>query len=355
VRLIFCLPSREVAMNRVSSSVALALSLAMALALPMRARGQGTSGPANKIAFLRGRAVWVAETNGSRAQKLTDDRAKVEDFLFSPTHRYLAYSAVVGSAEQPGLWDRTEAPPRRSVLSIVVLDLQTNRALKPTDPGWVKIIRWLPGDKLFYLTSDGFAVTGYFVYDIPKNSIQEMPSYDERAMGSDFSLDGSLEAYVDDFGRDLHLVLRETGSDAVLVSGKGNITDVRISNDRKHVAFLQVEAVERTYFDVLWLYDRESASCRSFYRGLSHQKSGGVNYLAWSPDDRYVGMLFSPEAIILDVRQPGQTNNISGANLSWIAKNKLILNRNDDLYVYDLATGSSRLLIRDAARAVFLR
>ena len=342
-------------MDRVSSSLALGLSLAAALTLPVGADGAGTSKLANTIAFLRSRAVWVAEADGSGARKLTAERTGIDAFLFSPDLRYLAYTAVVGSAALPWLQDRAEAVPRRSTCAVMALDLETGRTFKAADAGWFDIIRWLPGDRLFFCASDGFAVTGYSLADVPGHSVRELASCDERTMGSDFSRDGSLEAYVDDSGRDLHLVRRDTGSDALLVSGKGNITDVRISNDKKTVAFLQVEAVERVYSDILWLYDRESASCLSLYRGPSHSKSGSINCLAWSPDDRYIGMLFSPQAIILDVRDSGQAKTIRGENPSWIAKDELIVNRRNDLFVHDLATGADRLLVKDATGAVFLR
>jgi hypothetical protein len=152
-------------MIKVSSATALSFALAIALLFPVCAWGQSAIGLSNKIAFLRGEAVWVANTDGSGAEKLTRDSAKVDIFLFSPTRRYPAYSAVVGSVKEPGLWDSTETAPDRAICSIVILDLTTNQTLKRTDSGRVYIARWLPGDNLLYYTSDGFAVDGYYAYD----------------------------------------------------------------------------------------------------------------------------------------------------------------------------------------------
>jgi len=311
--------------------------------------------PANKIAFLRDQAVWLANPDGSGEQRLTNKSVKVNDFLFSPTLQYLAYSAIVGSAEEPGLWDSTETAPQRAICSIVIFDLATNKKLKQTDSEWVYITRWLPQDRLLYYTSDGYAVSGYYAYDARKNSMLTMPDGDERLTNSDFSLDGSLEAYVGSYGRDLYMHYVDTNRDTVLVSGKFYICDVRISNNKRHVSFVQVQDEGQKYFDILWLYERKTSSCTSLHRGPAHAKSGGVNYLAWSPDDRYIGMFFPPEAIVLEIEHPSRTITVSGKNFCWLANDKIIFTRDNDTYVYDLTTSSSSLLIKGADMAVLLR
>jgi len=318
---------------------------------------------ADKIAFLRGGEVWVANPDGLSPQKLTSDSGRADEFFFSPTLKYLAYAKVIGSAEEPGLWDSTETPPQRAICSIVILDLGTKMTLKemkPTHDPWIYIDRWLPEDKLLYHGSDGFSVSGSYVYDLHKDTEFELPPSDDRLLGADYSPDGTLEAYVDYSGRgetfrcNLHLVHSRAKIDTILASRKGTISDQRISHDKNSIAFLEVEGIKGVYFDILWLYDRRNSACVSLYRGPAKPKSGGVNSLAWSFDDRYVGMFFPPEAIVLIVHHPAESVKIPGDNFCWAGNERIIFNQGDDTYLYDLRTNSRTLLIEHARKPVFL-
>jgi hypothetical protein len=317
-----------------------------------------------KIAFLRAGEVWVADTGGKNLRQLTNDSGKVDQFLFSPGLRYLAYARIIGSAEEPGLWDSTEPPPQRAIHSIVILDLQTNKKMKEIQPNrdpWIYISRWLPGEKFAYYGADGFAVNGYHQYDPVTTTETELPSGENGLLDADYSSDGLLKAYVNYTGRgesyrnNLHLDLLQSNKDTTLVSRRGTICDQRISNGGSRIVFIEVERVGNSYFNNLWLYDLARASCISLHRRSAKPKSGGVHYVAWSLDDRYVGLFFPPEALVFDLEHPSDHITFTGRNFCWIGNDRIAFNVNNDLYVYDLVTKSKVMLLEKAEQPVFLR
>jgi hypothetical protein len=278
----------------------------------------------------------------------------------------LAYSAVVGSAEEPGLWDTTETAPQRAICSIVIMDLQTQRTLKQTDSDWVYINRWLPQDRFLYHTSDGYAVGDSYIYDAHSRSILNIGMANERAWESDFSFDGSMEVYVDGeyvnkhTRYDLHCVDANKSTDRVLLSRDFRIMQQRISHSTKSIAFLQVQDPEvpgasHQRDDVLWLYDLNNSTCLPLYRGPTNSMFAGVQYLEWSFDDQYVGMFFSGEAIVVDIKHPSRTVKTAGDHFSWIGNDKLIYTRSKCIYLYDLATRSSKMILKDADQTTFLQ
>lgn len=317
-----------------------------------------------KIAFLRAGEVWVADTSGRNLRQLTNDSGKVDEFLLSPGLRYLAYARIIGSAEEPGLWDSTEPPPQRAIHSIVILDLQTKKKvteIHPTRDPWIYISRWLPREKFIYYGADGFAVNGYYQYDPVTSTQTELPSGENGLLDADYSSDGLLKAYVNDTGlggsyrNNLHLVHLQSNKDTTLVSRRGTICEQRISNGGSRIVFIEVERVGNGYFDNLWLCDPVKSSCISLHRRPAKPKSGGVHHVAWSPDDRYIGLFFPPEALVFDLQHPKDPIAVTGRNFCWIGNDRIALNFGNDLFVYDLRTMSKVLLIEKAEQPVFLR
>jgi hypothetical protein len=340
---------------------AASISLVLTVLFPPSDMAQGTTPLARKIAFLRGRSVWVADTNGTNAFRLTDRSVQIDDFCFSPRLRYLAYSAIVDSAEEPGLWDSTETPPQRAVCSIVIVDLERNHILSRSDSQWVSINRWLNDDRLLYHESDGFAVGNSYIYDVHKDAVTELNAPDDRLWRSDISLDGSLELYVETQYLnkknrfDLRCADNRTRSDTIVFSIDFSISDQAISNSRDRIAFLQVRDSSGRYFDVLWLYDLQKASFVSLYQGPANPKFADENNLAWSFQDRYVGMFFMNNGIIVDPRGPSTVVKVQGSDFSWIGDTRFLYTQNNIVYVYDLRSRSSKEVLRDAEKAVFLR
>ncbi len=342
-------------MYRKSLSGVLIILFILGVLLQVNTIAQNKINVANKIAFFRDQAVWLANADGTDEKKLTNDTLKVNDFLFSTSLRYLACTIVVGSEMDWGLVDSTETPGQREVYSIIVLDLVTNRIVKKIDYSDIHFERWLAHNRLLYITASAGGIDGFYTYDPVKNLVIEIPD-GSRASEYDFSSDGHLVAYPDTYGRNLHLHFMDINKDTVLVSGKHSILEVRISNNAKYISFLDVEPGEKyKYFDNLWLYNRVNSSCILLNKSPAHPKSGSHKYCVWSPDDRYIGMFFPPKAIVVEVENPSEIIPIGGNNFSWMPNDIVLVTLNYNAYVFDLKTKSSKLLIKNAYKAVYLR
>lgn len=182
----------------------------------------------NKIAFLKNGEVWISDLSRREIKQITSDSGKVDDFLFSPSLKYLAYAKIIRYADEPGLWDDTEKVPQRAVCSIVIMKLQTQHVIKeimPTEDTWIYISKWLPEGNLLYYNSSGLDISGFYSYNI-QNDMKKEIDYNKSSIisNTDYSADGSLMAYVDDSGlgkdfkENLHLVDLKTNADRVLVS-----------------------------------------------------------------------------------------------------------------------------------------
>lgn len=316
-----------------------------------------------KIAFLKDGEVWISDLGGNQSEQITSDSGRVDDFLFSPSLGYLAYARIIEYRDEPGLRSDSDKVPQVPVCSIVIMDLRTREIMKeimpPADP-WIYMSKWLPDDKLLFYSSSGFDVSGFYTYDL-KNDIEKELDYNEgnKALETDFSSDGTLMAYVDesglgkDFRENIHLVNLKTKVDRVVVS-KRSIADQTISNDDNRIAFVEVEDHEAKYFDNLWMYDFRDDSLKSLYIGPALPMAGGVNEVSWSFDDRYIGMFFSPEALVIDTENPGEVHRIEGTHFGWTGNNKIIFVRGNDTYLYDLVTGKSEMLLKGAVKPVYL-
>jgi len=318
---------------------------------------------ANKIAFLSDGEIWVSDKDGWRIKQITKTTGKIEDFLFSPTLKYLSYSQIIKYVDEPGLWEEGERMPQRAVSSIVIMELRDQKVLKeimPPEGSWIYPAKWLPDEKLLFYGASGFDVWGFFEYDIQTGMEGEL-DYTKGSIlsNADFHKDGSLMAYVDDSGvgeefkENLHLVDLKSNDDKILVSKK-SILEPKISCDKGNVAFVEVEYVDKQGFDNLWIYNVKDASLKRLYRGPAKAKSGGESELSWSFDDRHIGMFFSPEALVLEIQNPGNIHKARGTDFSWIGNREIVFAQGNDIYLYNLDTRKRELFFEDASKPAFL-
>ena len=318
---------------------------------------------ANKIAFLSDGEVWVSDKDGRRIKQITKTTGRIEDFLFSPTLKYLSYSQIIKYVDEPGLWEEGEKIPQRAVCSIVIMELRDQKILKeimPPEDSWIYPAKWLPDEKLLFYGASGFDVWGFFEYDIQKRIEGEI-DYTEGSILSDadFHKGGFLMAYVDysgvgeGFKENLHLVDLKSNNDKIFVSKK-SILEPKISCDKRNVAFVEVEYVEKQGFDNLWIYNVKDGSLKKLYRGPAKAKIGGVSELSWSFDDRHIGMFFSPEALVLEIQNPSNIHKIRGIDFNWIENKEIVFAQGNDLYLYNLDTRKRELFFKDASKPVFL-
>lgn len=318
---------------------------------------------ASKIAFLSDGEVWVSDKDGRGIKQITKTTGRVEDFLFSPTLKYLSYSQIIKYVDEPGWWEEGEKIPQRAVCSIVIMELKDQKVLKeimPPEDSWIYPAKWLPDEKLLFYGASGFDVWGFFEYDIQKGIEGEVDYIKGSILSdADFHKGGFLMAYVDysgvgeEFKENLHLVDLKSNDDKIFVSKK-SILEPKISCDETKVAFVEVEYVEKRGFDNLWIYNVTDGSLKKLYRAPAKAKIGGVSELSWSFDDRHIGMFFSPEALVLEIRNPGNIHEIRGIDFSWMRNKEIVFAQGNDLYLYNLDTRKRKLFLRDASKPVFL-
>ncbi len=317
----------------------------------------------HNIAFIKNGEVWVSDINRQKMKQITNDSGKVDDFLFSPSLKYLAYARILRYEDEPGLWDDTDKVPQRPVCSIKIMDLATGNIIKEilsTEDTWIYISKWLPGEKLYYYSSSGFDVSGFYTYDMHKD-LNEKIDYNQSSIlwNTEYSPDGSLKTYIDDSGigkefrMNLHFVDTKTHTDKILVS-KRSMEDHRLANDLNQIAFVEVENVEKKYYDKLWIYNIKEDSLKNIYRGPANAKSGGVNGLSWSFNDKYLGMFFPPNATVIEVNNPESIRRIQGSDFSWIDNDKIVFAQGDNTYLYNLEANKSDLLFENASKPTFL-
>ncbi len=338
--------------------------LSFLIFLPAGALSAGDAGFGGKIAFLRSGEIWVADQDGGNIRRVTDTSGKVEEFLFSPPLNYVAYSKRIKTVEEPGLWEKGEKPPQRSVCSIVVLELEglkPRSEMVPPEGEWIYPDKWMPKERLLGHRSSGFDVAGFFVIDSPESPARDL-DYPQGSLlvESDFALDGSLQAYIKDtgVGKDfkthLYLVDLKTNAERLLLS-KRSVLSPKISLDKTRIAFFEVEYQEKKGFDNLWVYDIQRDLLKKLYHGPAKPKFGGVSDLAWSPDGQYIAVYFPSHTLLLEIEDPAHVRRIQGKDLSWVSNHRVVYSRENRVYGYRLDTGKAELLLENAVKPVFLK
>ena len=137
-----------------------------------------------KIIFLKNGEVWITDKDGQKMEQITKTKGKVENFLFSPTLRYLAYSKIIKYIDSPGIFEAGETVPKEAVCSIVIMDLKNKNILREIMPQldvldeFIYLLNWLPKERLLFYGSSGFDVAEFYRYDVQKNTLIEL-NYNE--------------------------------------------------------------------------------------------------------------------------------------------------------------------------------
>lgn len=315
-----------------------------------------------KIAYLKDGEVWTCDKKGRAIIQITKTGNKVDAFLFSPTQKYLAYSRVIKFVDEPGLYEDGKQIPQRALCSIVIMELESQKTVREIDPpdcSWIYPVKWLFNDTLLFYEGSGFDVSGFFEYDV-QNNIKREVEYNRGGtlINADFIYESSVMLYVDDTGigeayrENLHRVDLRTKEDNILVS-KRSILDPTLSHDEQKIAFFEVEYVNGTGVDNVWIYTIKENSLKKIYSEPASAKTAGTSLLSWSPDDRYIGK-FSIPAAVIEVQDPRNRRTIAGSDINWTDDGNLIFSRDGNLYFYNLKKDKSGLIVKTVSDPIFL-
>jgi hypothetical protein len=318
---------------------------------------------AGKIAFLKDGEVWVANHQGHDIKQITRAQGKVEDFLFSPSLKYLAYSRIIKYVDEPGLWEPREESPKRALCSIVIMNTDKQTILKeimPPDGSWLYPAKWLPEEKMLFYESSGFDISAFFEYDLRMGIQNELDvQQGSQLFEATFDRDGSHMLYVNDTGlgetfkQNLYLVNLKSREDKIILS-KRSILEPTMSDNNRNIAFIEVEPVGKEYFDNLWIYTFKDRSLKKMYREKARPKIAEINQLSWSFDGRHVGMFFSPEALVIDIQESTNIHTIQGTDFDWVTNNRIMYARGKNIIHYDLDTRKSEILIKEVSKPRYL-
>lgn len=309
-----------------------------------------------KVAFIKGREVWIADKESRKAKQLTRTNGKVESFIFSPALSYLAYAKIIGQITEPGSPEEEgEEASKRPLYSVVILDIEKEEIhLEVTPPPgeWIYPEEWLSGDRLVYYSASGSEVSGFFEYDVQKKTRKEISWKPGITSKADISQDGLMIVYVSDSGREeaLHLMDVKSKEDRVLVT-KENIETPRISHDRKQIAFQEAGVKSGTPTAALWVYTLEGGAVKRLYI----KKEGGVAALSWSFDDSYIGLWSPPEAVIIELRNPDSAFKLKGTDFHWASGNDVIFAQEGNLYLFRTGKREKELFMKDASKPTVLQ
>ena len=127
---------------------------------------------------LRKSELWGKDTVTQLERQLTFTNAKIDSFLVSPTGKYAVCLHQVSWVKSPGIFEKDEDPGKEPIYSLLVVrtvDGTIIRDVKRPLDLFFDFNRWISNSRLLCVTSDGFAVGSYFVYDAFRDSLQRVP------------------------------------------------------------------------------------------------------------------------------------------------------------------------------------
>lgn len=312
----------------------------------------------NKIAFLRDGEVWISNTSGENFEQITNTKGKIEDFKFSPSLKYIAYSKRIENIEAYEVWKEGEAPCYEA--SKIIKNLKDGSIIKeitPSKPVCFYILGWQYDNELIFVETSGHDVTGYFEYDLDKAVINPLEYTKARSLcNNDFSKDGSFLVYVAGMSTELYLSNKKLNTDVKVVS-KRSILDPKISHDKKFITFFEVKWSDDKdkRSDNVWLYSIKDATLKKIYTGVPRPKVGCTKHILWSLDNQYLGLFHPGSALIIDVKRSEHIHTINkGWYFHWTNNNDIIFSIGNDLFIYSLKKNKEALFLKNAKQSTFL-
>jgi hypothetical protein len=316
-----------------------------------------------KIAFLKNGEVWVSDVGKQQPKQITSDSGKIDDFQFSPSLKYLAYTKIIGYEENEEEDGDSMQVFQEEVHSIRIMEFASQKVIRTImrteDRPWINIKIWLSDNILSYYNSlAGWADS--YTYDIQKDLTEKGDNSGmSTAEESESSTDGSLKVYTGYQAPDLkniHLVDSRTKTDKIIFSKKSFMTSHAMSFDNKLVAIEEHEKIEKKNYYNLWMYDIKQGILKQLYR----KEDRVWGRISWSFDNQLIG-IFSPSgALVIEVDNPNNLCRIEGTDFSWVGNNEIVYHHGHDnnlhgVYLYSVASGKSELLFDGAEKPVFLR
>src|SRR3990172_12035668 len=118
--------------------------------------------------------LFVVDSLTLQTKQLTFTKGKIDTFFLSPSRKYAACLKVIRTVDTPGEWEPGESPYVTDICAIVVVTLPSGTIIREIHPSDfdLQFTRWISNSRFHYTTSDGFAVSSFYVFDAIRDTLQ---------------------------------------------------------------------------------------------------------------------------------------------------------------------------------------
>ncbi len=296
------------------------------------------------LTFLRDGQLWIADHRGKNGRPFIKTSGKIKDYIFSRDLQYLAYHGTLGKGA--GIFAIMETE-KRSVRYERKIDVEKEA---------IHLIKWVPNNKLYFtsiaLKTEYGAIGAPSVFDVQVGEEEGLyghatdiiDSDDENTIAVYYTYKEGKQGLLID---QLRLADLKSKSDKVIYAvdrgvGGVSIQEPKISNTKKYIAFTH-DCRE------LFVY------CMATDRGARFYSGSVMGPILWSPDDK--SLLFytaQDKAVVLNIQNPANIKFITGKSFTWHSEGRLLYEKNENIYRYDVATDKTELMLKKAYHPVYL-
>lgn len=317
------------------------------------------------VAYLSAGEVYFCDLDHRDSLQLTHTHHHVSAFALSPDKKFLAYSRIFKVVDEPGIWD--SIVPQIPVCSIVMMDLEEQKIINelfPEEYEWLGIDHWINAGELLCELSSGFSVDDWYLFDTAgrvdtigsEGRENVLRLYDNMAPGAHSPL-----RVIRDSVLSIHLTDDSQKTDSVIFKESTNINFKAISPDFQSVVWAKtsygyyiVNGVMYSDYYHLYLKDRATNVSKLIMDEKNSRYRRNDN-ICFSPDNHVISIDWSGgDHIDLYFISKNQLMTIEGKLVDWIDAHRLLLVRENHLYVYDTQNDNSVLLINDVSKPQYI-
>lgn len=318
------------------------------------------------VAYISNSEVYFYDLDHRDTLRLTNTQHNVTAFALSADKRFLAYSKKFKMVEEPGNWD--SIVPQIPVCSIVMMDLEQQKIIKeifPSEYEWIEIEYWINSSELLCTMDCRFSVDGVYLFHttgrvdtIPDENWDDVLNlnYNQATTGN------SSFRVKRDKGNYIHLLDDEQMTDTVIFKESRNIQFEAISPDLQSMVWSETIGQHYTVNNVMY-----SNYYHLYLKNIPVNESKIIIDEKDSRFRKHDRFLFSPDSRLISInwykgdhmdlcflREKKQIT-IEGQVVDWIDGNRLVLVKDEKLYIYNVADNQSILLVKDVRKPQFVR
>jgi len=319
----------------------------------------------NGVIYLFSGEVYFCDLNHQKTVKLTNTNNNVSHFAISPDYRFLAYSKIFKSLDEPELWDSITA--KKPANSVTLYDLKSDKIIREifsSDYEWIVIDDWLNSKELICASADGS--TWDDRYKINTAGIIDTLDYDRYKSIFDLNnfspQDLKMQLIKDSLAHNHYLDFKNIKNITYSKDGKYSHVEAVSSDDKSFLwsetftQFLKEEIQwqwERGYH--LYLYNLVSGEDKLI---INKDISPAILYnkIQFSPDNSMITCDWShSDSISIYFLNAKKHIDLLGTKSIWIDSNRLFYLIDTNVYLYDIDKNISTQFLEDVREARYIK